>query len=178
MSRIGKMPVPIPPGVEVKVDGPRVSVKGPLGSLSRSVVPGITVAVANGTVEVKRAADTRQQRALHGLIRAELNNMVLGVTKGFERVLEINGVGFKVAATGRALSFSLGYTHPIVYPLPDGIEAKVDKQTVVTIKGCDKSLVGQTAADIRALKPPDVYKAKGVKYSEEVLIRKEGKTGK
>ena len=136
------------------------------------------VAVAQGKAVVQRTADTRQHRALHGLVRNEIRNMVEGVTKGFERVLEINGVGYKAALSGRTLSLNLGFTHPISFPLPEGIEAKVDKQTVVTIKGRDRYLVGQIAANIRALKRPDVYKAKGVKYAGEILIRKEGKTGK
>jgi large subunit ribosomal protein L6 len=178
MSRIGKKPVPIPTGVEVKTDGQQISVKGPLGSLTRQVPASIQVVVEDGYIEVRRGSDERQERALHGLVRSEIRNMVDGVTKGFERTLEINGVGYKVALTGRALNFSLGRTHPVIYPLPEGIDAKVDKQTVVTVKGLNKALVGQTAADLRALRPPDVYKAKGVKYANEVLIRKEGKTGK
>jgi large subunit ribosomal protein L6 len=178
MSRIGKKPVPIPTGVEVKTDGQQISVKGPLGSLTRQVPASIQVVVEDGHIEVRRGSDERQERALHGLVRSEIRNMVDGVTKGFERTLEINGVGYKVALTGRALNFSLGRTHPVIYPLPEGIDAKVDKQTVVTVKGLNKALVGQTAADLRALRPPDVYKAKGVKYANEVLIRKEGKTGK
>ena len=178
MSRIGRKPVLIPPGVEVKAEGQRISVKGPRGTLTRSVVSGITVSLDNGQVKVSRVSDGRHERALHGLVRSEIRNMVHGVTNGFERVLEISGVGFKAALAGRSLNFSLGYSHPIVFPLPDGIEAKVDKQTLVTIRGFDKSLVGQTAAEIRRLRPPDVYKAKGIKYANEVLIRKEGKTGK
>jgi large subunit ribosomal protein L6 len=178
MSRIGKKPVPIPSGVEVKSEGHHLSVKGPLGTLTREVPPTIKVAVANSHVEVARASDERQQRALHGLVRSELVNMIEGVTRGFEKTLEISGVGYKVALAGRTLNFSLGRTHPIEYPLPEGIEAKIDKQTIVTIKGLNKALVGQTAANLRALKPPDVYKAKGIKYAGEVLIRKEGKTGK
>ena len=178
MSRIGRKPVPIPDKVEVKADGQRISVKGPLGSLMRVVPPEIAVAVANGQVEVRRVSEGRHQRALHGLMRNEIRNMVQGVTEGFERILEINGVGYKANLSGRTISFNLGYTHAIEFPLPEGIDAKVDKQTIVTIKGRDKALVGQTAANIRALKKPDVYKAKGIKYAGEVLIRKEGKTGK
>lgn len=178
MSRIGKRPVLIPPGVEIKAEGQRVSVKGPQGALTRSIAPGITVSVANGQVEVKRVSNERHHRALHGLVRSEIRNMVQGVINGYERVLEINGVGFKAAVAGRTLNLSLGFSHPVAYPLPDGIEAKIEKQTIVTIRGSDKSLVGQTAAEIRRLRPPDVYKAKGIKYADEVLIRKEGKTGK
>ena len=178
MSRIGRKPVPIVPGVEVKTAGQQISVKGPLGSLTREIPQTITVAVAGAQVDVKRESDQRQQRALHGLVRNEIQNKIHGVTVGFEKTLEINGVGYKAALTGRTISFSLGRTHPVVFPVPEGIEAKVDKQTIVTIKGVNKALVGQTAANIRALKPPDVYKAKGIKYAGEVLIRKEGKTGK
>ncbi len=178
MSRIGRKPVPIPQGVDVKVDTEKVFVKGPLGALTRPIPPDITVSVADSNVVVQRAADTRQHRALHGLVRNEIRNMVEGVTKGYEKVLEINGVGYKAALNGRTLSLNLGFTHPIAFPLPEGIEAKVDKQTVVTIRGRDRYLVGQIAANIRALKRPDVYKAKGVKYAGEILIRKEGKTGK
>jgi large subunit ribosomal protein L6 len=178
MSRVGKRPVDIPSGVAVKTEGQQAVVSGPKGILTRSLPEGITASVANGHVVVARASDARRQRALHGLARSEIRNMIQGVTNGFERVLEISGVGYKAILTGRALTFSLGFTHPVVYPLPDGIDATVEKQTVVTIKGCDKALVGQTAADIKALRPPDVYKAKGIKYANEVLIRKEGKTGK
>jgi large subunit ribosomal protein L6 len=170
--------VPIPQGVDVKVDDHTVSVKGPLGALTRPIPSDITVAVEMGNVVVQRVAETRQLRALHGLVRNEIRNMIEGVTKGFEKVLEINGVGYKAALSGRTLTLNLGFTHPIAFPLPEGIEAKVDKQTVMTIRGRDRYLVGQTAANIRALKKPDVYKAKGVKYAGEILIRKEGKTGK
>lgn len=178
MSRIGKRPILLPGGVEVKAEGQRVSVKGPQGTLSKTFVSGITVSVAGNQVEVKRASDDRQHKAFHGLVHSEIRNMVQGVTSGYERVLEISGVGYKANLAGRALNLSLGFTHPVEYLLPTGIEAKVDKQTIVTLKGLDKALVGQTAAEIRRLKPPDVYKAKGIKYAGEVLIRKEGKTGK
>src|SRR5437899_5790880 len=146
MSRIGKKPVSIPAGVEVKADGREISAKGPQGMLKRSLPEGITVSVANGHVDVARSAEDRHQKALHGLVRSEIRNMIEGVTKGFQRVLEINGVGYKAALSGRTLSLSLGFTHPIAFPLPEGIEAKVDKQTVVTIRGRDRYLVGQIAA--------------------------------
>ena len=178
MSRIGKKPISVPDKVDIAVDGQRVSVKGPLGSLVRVVPPEIAVVVENGQVEVRRVSEGRHQRALHGLMRNEIYNMVQGVTAGFERILEINGVGYKANLAGRTINFNLGYTHAIEFLLPEGIDAKVDKQTTVTIKGRDKALVGQTAANIRALKKPDVYKAKGIKYAGEILIRKEGKTGK
>jgi large subunit ribosomal protein L6 len=178
MSRVGRKPIPIPKGVEVNSSGRTVSVKGPLGRLEWSLVPNISVAVADGHMQVNRAGDDPKVRALHGLARAELSNMVIGVTKGYERTLEITGVGYKAQVQGKSLSFNVGYTHPVVYDLPAGVEAKVDKQTIVTIKGSDKRKVGQTAADLRAIKPPDVYKQKGIRYAGETLRKKEGKTGK
>jgi len=178
MSRIGKKPIAIPGGVEVKVAGSTVSVKGPLGKLDWSLVHGVDVAVHNGQVVVGRSSDDRKLRALHGLTRAELSNMIHGVTKGYERSLEITGVGYKTQIQGRTLSFNVGYINPVIYQVPTGIDVKVDKQTLINIKGVDKRLVGQVAADLRAIKPPDVYKQKGVRYAGETLRKKEGKTGK
>lgn len=178
MSRIGNKPIAIPSGVEVKVAGSTVSVKGPLGKLDWSVAPGVSVAVANGQVVVTRANDDRKVRALHGLVRAELNNMIQGVTKGYERSMEITGVGYKTQVQGRTMSFNVGYINPVTYQIPVGIDVKVDKQTLINIKGIDKRLVGQVAANLRAIKPPDVYKQKGIRYMGEVLRKKEGKTGK
>jgi large subunit ribosomal protein L6 len=167
MSRIGKKPIAIPGGVEVKVAGSTVSVKGPLGKLDWSLVHGVDVAINNGHVVVGRSSDDRKLRALHGLTRAELSNMIYGVTKGYDRSLEITGVGYKTQIQGRTF-----------YEVPTGIDVKVDKQTLINIKGVDKRLVGQVAADLRAIKPPDVYKQKGVRYAGETLRKKEGKTGK
>ena len=178
MSRIGKKPIAIPAGVEVKTVGSTVTVKGPLGKLEWSIVQGLDVAVKDGQLLVARSSDDRKVRALHGLTRAELNNMVHGVTKGYERSLEITGVGYKTQLQGRALSFNVGYINPVVYQVPAGIDVKVDKQTLINVKGVDKRLVGQVAADLRAIKPPDVYKQKGVRYAGETLRKKEGKTGK
>jgi len=178
MSRIGKKPIAIPGGVEVKVSGSTVSIKGPLGKLEWPVSDGVDVAVTNGHILVNRTNDDRNIRALHGLTRAELSNMVLGVTKGYERSLEITGVGYKTQLQGRTLSFNVGYINPVVYEVPAGIDVKVDKQTLINVKGVDKRLVGQVAANLRAIKPPDVYKQKGVRYAGEVLRKKEGKTGK
>lgn len=178
MSRIGKKPIAIPGGVEVKVAGSTVSIKGPLGKLDWPLVQGVGVAVENGHVVVSRSSDDRKLRALHGLVRAELNNMIHGVTKGYERSLEITGVGYKTQIQGRTMSFNVGYINPVVYQVPAGIDVKVDKQTLINIKGADKRLVGQVAANLRAIKPPDVYKQKGVRYAGEVLRKKEGKTGK
>ena len=178
MSRIGKKPIAIPGGAEVKVAGSTVSIKGPLGNLDWSLVPGVGVVVDNGQVVVSRSSDDRKLRSLHGLVRTELNNMIHGVTKGYERSLEITGVGYKTQIQGRTMSFNVGYINPIVYQIPAGIDVKVDKQTLINIKGVNKRLVGQVAANLRAIKPPDVYKQKGVRYMGEVLRKKEGKTGK
>ena len=178
MSRIGKKPIAIPGGVEVKVAGSTVSIKGPLGKLDWRLVQGLGVEVANGQVVVSRASEDRKVRALHGLVRAELNNMIHGVTKGYERSLEITGVGYKAAVQGRTMSFNVGYINPVNFQIPTGIDIKVDKQTLINVKGVDKRLVGQVAANLRAIKPPDVYKQKGVRYMGEVLRKKEGKTGK
>ena len=178
MSRIGKKPIAIPGGVEIKVAGSTVSVKGPLGKLDWPLKDGLKVAVNNGQLIVDRASEDRKVRALHGLTRAVLSNMVQGVTKGYERSLEITGVGYKTQLQGRTLSFNVGYINPVVYQVPVGIDVKVDKQTLINLKGVDKRLVGQVAADLRAIKPPDVYKQKGVRYAGEILRKKEGKTGK
>lgn len=178
MSRIGKKPIAIPAGVEVKVAGPTVSIKGPLGKLDWSLAQGVAVAVENGHVVVSRSSDDRRVRALHGLVRAELNNMIHGVTKGYERSLEITGVGYKAALQGKTMSFNVGYINPVNYQVPTGIDVKIDKQTLINVKGIDKRLVGQVAANLRAIKPPDVYKQKGVRYMGETLRKKEGKTGK
>jgi len=178
MSRIGKKPIAIPPGVEVKVTGSIVSVKGPLGKLDWNLAQGVGVSVGEGQVLVSRSSDERKIRALHGLVRAELNNMIYGVTKGYERSLEITGVGYKAQIQGRSMSFNVGYINPVAYDLPMGIDVKIEKQTLISVKGTDKRLVGQVAANLRAIKPPDVYKQKGVRYAGEQLRKKEGKTGK
>jgi large subunit ribosomal protein L6 len=178
MSRIGNKSISIPAGVEVNVAGHKVSVKGPLGRLEWTVAPEVEVAIADGHVRVSRSADGQKIRALHGLVRAEINNMITGVAKGYERTLEITGVGYKAQVQGQAISLNVGYTHPVVFDLPSGVEAKVDKQTVITIRGSDKRKVGQVAANLRGVKPPDVYKQKGIRYAGEVLRKKEGKTGK
>ena len=155
-----------------------MSVKGPLGKIDWSLSADLGVSIADGQLVVNRSNEDRQIRAMHGLTRAELNNIVHGVTKGYERNLEITGVGYKVAVQGRTMSFSLGYINPVTYPIPVGIDVKVDKQTLINVKGADKRLVGQVAANLRAIKPPDVYKQKGVRYVGEVLRKKAGKTGK
>jgi len=178
MSRIGKKPIAVPAGVEVKVAGSNVLVNGPLGKLNWTLTDGVTVAVEKGHVLVNRASNDRRLRAMHGLVRAELSNMIHGVTKGYERSLEITGVGYKTQLQGRTMSFNVGYINPVLYELPVGIDVKVDKQTLINVKGIDKRVVGQVAANLRAIKPPDVYKQKGVRYAGEKLRKKEGKTGK
>jgi large subunit ribosomal protein L6 len=177
MSRIGRLPVPIASGVKVAVDGRTVSVQGPKGTLKHDLPAGISAEVADGKVVFKRTDDSKPRRALHGLSRALVANAVTGVTKGFSKDLEISGVGYRAQLAGKAVSFTLGYTHAIEFPIPDGIAIAVDKQTKITVSGIDRQQVGQVAAKIRSLRPPDVYKAKGVKYSDEVVRKKAGKTG-
>jgi large subunit ribosomal protein L6 len=164
--------------VDVNVSGDVVSVKGPLGHLEWTLVPAVRVAVMDGRVQVSRSGDDAEVRDLHGLVRAEINNMIQRVTKGYERSLEITGVGYKAQVQGQRVNVSVGYTHPVEVLLPSGIQARVDKQTIITIRGTDKRKVGQLAADLRRVKPPDVYKQKGIRYAGEVLRKKEGKTGK
>ena len=178
MSRVGRAPVPIPEKVEVSVDGSRVRVKGPLGSLERDFPASIRIAKQNGTVTVERTdeADSRQ-RALHGLVRTLIRNMVQGVTQGFSRRLEIVGVGYKAERRGTQVVLNLGFSHPIVYTPPAGIEVLTPTPTVIEVKGVDRELVGQTAAVLRKFRPPEPYKGKGVKYSDEQVRRKAGKTG-
>ena len=178
MSRVGRKPIPIPDGVQVRIEGGRIYVKGPKGELSRGLNPHMIVSVQDGHVVVKREQEDRDIRALHGLVRSEINNMLIGVTKGYQKTLEINGVGFRAQVQGRALQLNLGFSHPLTFPLPSGIEATVEKQTLITIQGVDKYLVGQVAANLKACKPPEPYKGKGIKYTGEVIIRKAGKTGK
>lgn len=178
MSRIGRKELAVPKGVDVKVAGGLVRVKGPKGELSKTIHPRVSVQVENGQIRVGRSTDEKTDRSLHGTIRNEIKNMVEGVTQGYERVLEISGVGYRAQLQGKKLLLSLGYTHQIEFPLPAGIDAAVDKQTTVTLKGIDKYVLGQTAAKIRAMRKPEPYKGKGVKYAGEHIIRKEGKTGK
>ena len=178
MSRIGKQPISIPSGVEVRVDNAKVSVKGPLGQLEWSLYPGIHVQVENGVVSLTRESDTVKLRAIHGLTRAEISNQIVGVKEGYQRDLEIMGVGYRAQIQGDALSFTVGYAHPVSLNLPQGVKATVDKQTLISLKGIDKRVVSQVAAQIRELKIPDVYKNKGIKYAGELLRKKAGKAGK
>jgi large subunit ribosomal protein L6 len=177
MSRIGKRPIAIPKGVTVSVGDQAVEVKGPKGQLRQSLPPGITVEVSNGEVRAALAREDGELRKFHGLARTLVANAVQGVSAGFKRELDIVGVGYRAEVKGRQVVFALGYSHPIVYDIPQGIDIAVDKQTHVTVTGVDKQLVGQVAANIRAMRKPDPYKQKGVRYTGEVLKRKQGKTG-
>lgn len=179
MSRIGKQPIELPPNVNVEISGSTVKVKGPKGELNYNLPEGIRVSKGDSKIVVEREADSKIVKALHGLARSLLSNMVKGVSGGYERTLEISGIGYRAQVKGNKIIFTLGYSHPIEYELPVGVTAKVDeKQTTITLSGIDKQLVGQVAANIRALKMPDAYKGKGVRYSGERIKLKAGKTGK
>ena len=178
MSRVGKAPIVIPKGVDVKSDGKAVRVKGPKGELTTRVPLGLTVSIENGVVRFSRSSEEPQQRAFHGLLRSLVANSVEGVTKGFSKDLEIVGVGYKAEVRGKAVIFSLGYSHPVNFPIPEGISVNLDaKAGKLTVSGADRQKVGQTAAEIRKLRVPDPYKAKGIKYADEVIRRKVGKAG-
>jgi len=179
MSRIGKTPIPVPSGVDVTISGASVSVKGPKGQLSREVPGGITVRQDGDVLVVERPDDERESRALHGLVRSLVSNMVVGVTEGFRKELDIVGVGYRAAANGKdKLDMSLGFSHPVVVQAPAGVEFVVPQPTRIEVHGIDKQLVGQVAADIRALRKPEPYKGKGVRYVDERVRRKAGKAGK
>ena len=178
MSRIGRLPVPVPAGVDVSIVGNTVTVKGPKGTLSHSVVEPIKVAKEDGELKVTRPDDDRDSRARHGLTRSLLNNMVVGVTQGYSKQMEIVGVGYRVAAKGKDLEFALGYSHPVPVPAPEGINFVVESPIKFRVEGIDKQQVGEVAANIRKLRKPDPYKGKGVRYAGEVVRRKVGKTGK
>ena len=179
MSRIGRLPVAVPSGVDITIDGSAVLVKGPKGELHHRVADPITVERGDdGTLEVKRPDDERASRSLHGLTRTLINNMVLGVTQGYEKKMEIHGTGYRVAAKGSDLEFSLGYSHPITVTPPKGIAFAVEAPTRFSVSGIDKQLVGEVAANIRKLRKPDPYKGKGVRYAGEQIRRKVGKAGK
>ena len=178
MSRIGKLPITVPGGVDVQIAGKQVTVKGPQGTLSQSIPGAITVRQEDGQLLVERPDDGRENRALHGLARSLVANMVEGVTKGYRKDLEIHGVGYRVQAQGKDLVFSLGFSHPVPVKAPEGIAFEVSTPTRLAVKGIDKQQVGQVAAEIRGLRKPDPYKGKGVRYAGEVIRRKAGKTGK
>ena len=177
MSRIGKLPITIPSGVTITVDPDFVTVAGPKGELKQFTMPGVTVAVEDNQALVTRETDEPKNRAKHGLMRSLVNNMVVGVSAGFSKKLEINGVGYRVNLQGADLKFNLGFSHDVIYKLPQGITAVVEQNTI-TVSGNDKQQVGQVAAEIRALKKPEPYKGKGIKYAGEHIIRKSGKSGK
>lgn len=176
MSRIGKQPIAIPAKVKVEVKGQKVFVEGPKGKLNFDLPAHTTLKVDGGNVQVGRAGDSAQAKALHGLSRALVNNMIKGVSEGFVKKLEIQGVGFKAAVQGKVVNMTLGYSHPINYPIPDQIKVTVEENTKLTIEGPDKQVVGQVAAELRSFYPPEPYKGKGVRYVGEHVQRKEGKT--
>ena len=177
MSRIGKQPIEVPAGVTITVGETEITVAGPKGSLSVPVQKNTKTTLEGNVLTVTRSDDEPESRAWHGLQRALLNNAVLGVTKGFEKKLEVNGVGFRLQGGGKNIEMALGFSHPVKYTVPDGVDLKVDKMTII-VSGIDKQQVGQVAAEIRALKKPEPYKGKGIKYADEVILRKAGKAGK
>ena len=178
MSRIGNKPIEVPQGVEVKIDGNHITVKGPKGTLERDIHKNISLEMSENTIKVTRKDDEPANRSLHGLTRTLINNMITGVTHEYTKQLEINGVGYRVAKQGNNLNLTLGYSHPVIFEAPAGISFDVPNANTIIVRGIDKELVGQTAAVIRTKRPPEVYRGKGIKYADEVIRRKEGKTGK
>ena len=178
MSRIGNSPITVPAEVEVKLDGQKITVKGPKGTLEREIHTNITVTLDNGVITVTRPDDEPANRSLHGLTRTLISNMIHGVKEEYQRELQINGVGYRASKQGTKLVMNLGYSHPVEMEAPAGITFDVPNQNTIIVKGIDKELVGQTAAVIRTKRPPEVYRGKGIKYAEEVIRRKEGKAGK
>ena len=178
MSRIGNAPITVPAGIEVKIDGQKVTVKGPKGTLEREVHKNISLEQEGNVINVKRLNDEPDNRSLHGLTRTLINNMIIGVEKEYTKELEINGVGYRAQKQGKDLKLVLGYSHDVIYKAPEGISFDVPNPNSIIVRGIDKELVGQTAAEIRTQRPPEVYRGKGIKYADEVIRRKEGKTGK
>ncbi|WP_120003680.1 50S ribosomal protein L6 [Nesterenkonia muleiensis] len=178
MSRIGRLPITVPSGVEVTLDGREIRIKGSKGELSRTLAEGITVEIEDGTITVSRPNDEREARSLHGLTRSLINNMIIGVTDGFTKKLEIVGTGYRVQAKGSDLEFALGYSHPVPVSAPEGITFTVEGANKLAVSGIDKQQVGEVAANIRKLRKPDPYKGKGVRYEGEQIRRKAGKAGK
>jgi len=176
-SRVAKRPIQLPDGVEIELSPTRITVKGPRGKLGQDLSPLVAVAMEDKRITVGQVVQTKPSKAMSGLIRSLIQNMVIGVSVGFTRILEITGVGFRAEAQGDKLTLNIGYSNPVEFGLPPGIEAAVDKNTRITLRGIDKQLVGQTAARIRALRPPEPYKGKGIKYAEEQIRRKVGKSG-
>ena len=175
MSRIGRLPVTLEKGVKAQLAGDLLKVEGPKGKLELRIPPGYALEMSDSRIEVKRPGDTQQERSLHGLVRKLVANMAEGVGKGFTRVLEINGVGYRAEVRGGNIHFTLGYSHPIVYQLPPGVTAKVDRQVTITLESADRQLIGSVAAQVRELRPPEPYKGKGIKYQTEKIRRKAGK---
>jgi large subunit ribosomal protein L6 len=175
VSRIGKLPITVPDGVKVAIDGNGVRMEGPKGKLQTAIPEGIKVQVDGNAVRVAREGDERKIRALHGLTRKLIANMTRGVSQGFSRVLEINGVGYRAEVKGQEIHMTLGYSHPVVFPLPAGVTASVERQVIITLNSADRQLLGEMAAKVRSLRAPEPYKGKGIKYREEVIRRKAGK---
>ena len=175
MSRIGKQPIAVPNGVTITVDPGAVKIKGPKGTLAAAVSPLVELKLEGATLHVARREDSRDARSVHGLTRKLVANVVTGVSEGFRRVLEINGVGYRAESKGNALQLALGYSHPILFQLPKGVTAKIERQVVITLESADREQLGQVAAQIRELRPPEPYKGKGIKYAEERIRRKAGK---
>lgn len=177
MSRVGRSPIQLPSGVNITIDADNILVEGPKGRLSQFTMPGINLTINDSEVLVERVDDTKIVRSKHGLMRSLVNNMVEGVSQGFSKKLEINGVGYRVAQAGDSLKFNLGFSHDVIYKLPVGVTATIDQNTI-TISGISKQQVGQVSAEIRSLKKPEPYKGKGIKYADERILRKSGKSGK
>ena len=178
MSRIGNKPITVPEGVEIKIEGKHITVKGPKGTLEREIHNNISLEMEGNEIKVTRMNDEPLNRSLHGLTRTLINNMITGVVHEYSKELQINGVGYRVQKQGNNLNMSLGYSHPVIFEAPQGITFDVPNPNTIIVKGIDKELVGQTAAEIRTKRPPEVYRGKGIKYADEVIRRKEGKTGK
>ena len=178
MSRIGNKPITVPSEVTVKIDGQKVTVTGPKGTLEREFHPNISIKLDGNTIEVTRKNDEPKNRSLHGLTRTLISNMIIGVTETYSKELQINGVGYRVQKQGNDLNLTLGYSHPVIYKAPEGITFEVPNANTIIVRGISKEKVGQTAAEIRTKRPPEVYRGKGIKYADEVIRRKEGKTGK
>jgi large subunit ribosomal protein L6 len=175
MSRIGRLPIPLEKGVKAELAAGTIRVEGPKGKLQLGIPPRFDVAIHDSRIEVRRPGDSQQERSMHGLLRRLIANMVEGAGKGFTKVLEISGVGYRADVRGSNIHFTLGYSHPIVYQLPPGVTARVDRQVTITLESADRQLLGSVAADIRKLRPPEPYKGKGIKYANEVIRRKAGK---
>lgn len=178
MSRIGNKPITVPVEVQIKIDGQKITVTGPKGTLEREIHKNISLEMNDNVIKVIRKNDEPANRSLHGLTRTLINNMIVGVTSGYNKELQINGVGYRVAKQGNNLNLTLGYSHPVIFEAPNGISFDVPNPNTIVVNGIDKELVGQTAAVIRTKRPPEVYRGKGIKYADEVIRRKEGKTGK